>query len=637
MARLKTFMSPVCSRTPAEGGATTNSVQVMPVLSERWKQDGASEGPLYWLDEMLGGGLEIPGGGELTEPSFLLLLAGPPGTGKSTFGLELCYNLARFPQDDPLGNLNCLYVSSEHSAARVIGAADSFGWSINHFVTYERYVEEDWRPADHVNGYCVVLGQETLPQFTDEPLEFFDALSRSWDAIGDLDRIAPVEGLRPQLPNVVVIDSLNVLRTGSDDDPHRVCDQVRKLRTKIAAGRGRRPLLLVLVVDGFTGSGANADWEFLADAVFRFDSHIGAEDGYYQRTFQIMKIKTQGHALGKHGFKILAPDKRAEPSREPVALQGMTDSPAGRPTWPTRTRGTPYLPSGGAFIFPTVHWHLSQSIPDTDRDETPADAGYLPTPLPEFNLLLGGQDSGFPAAQTTALIGQRGGMKSHLAYHFLLNHLVAVPAGRRPKKALLVSLRDDVKSTRGILATILRQQRMQGLTPDNEKDSRDVVQRLMNEDSLEVIHNWPGCISPGEFFHRIFVALRRQRAGGGTAEIVVLNGLDHLEAQFPLCAQERTFIPALLSLFRCNRVCSVIISTDEGRGTASYEIGPMADLILDFSETRGDDLNATPNAQQAVQRSKVTVVRIPAGKIGGQWGVLARNKDGQVNFFRPAR
>lgn len=64
----------------------------------------------------------------------------------------------------------------------------------------------------------------------------------------------------------------------------------------------------------------------------------------------------------------------------------------------------------------------------------------------------------------------------------------------------------------------------------------------------------------------------------------------------------------------------------------------MANLILEFTAVAGSDLTAVPAAAVLLQRSRVTVVRIPAGRIGGQWGMFGRKRDG-IEFLpckRPA-
>ena len=48
-----------------------------------------------WLDELLLGGLCIPDNVENDQRAILMLLTGPPGTGKSTFSIELINNWAK--------------------------------------------------------------------------------------------------------------------------------------------------------------------------------------------------------------------------------------------------------------------------------------------------------------------------------------------------------------------------------------------------------------------------------------------------------------------------------------------------------------------------------------------------------------
>jgi hypothetical protein len=369
--------------------------------------------------------------------------------------------------------------------------------------------------------------------------------------------------------------------------------------------------------------------------VFRFDtteSSVGP-DGYYLRTFEIVKIRTQRHAWGKHVFKIYpGPEK---PNR------------FARPNVP------PYLETGGAYVFPSVHWHLSKSerFPPSSfaREEA------YSTGLPSLDSIIGDSHrvAGFSPMQTSALVGRRGALKSHLAYHFLLRHaLGAVENDPRPKNVLLISLRDDLDSAKQTLATIVEQQAIVG----SGMTGRQIVQSLIDADRLEISYNSPGCIGPGEFFHRVFVALAREREatnfclpGGAelprpereTAEIVVLNGLDHLEAKFPLCEAEKVFIPALISLFRNYKVCSVVIAAEEMAGMRSANIGAMSDLVLEFAEVGKGDRMAAPATDVhkwcslpdgICQAVEIAATRVPAGQVGGRWGLLGRNAAGFMSF-----
>jgi hypothetical protein len=395
------------------------------------------------------------------------------------------------------------------------------------------------------------------------------------------------------------------------------------------------PRLLVVILDGYADQTAHAAWEYLVDAAFRFDtseSNVGL-DGYYQRTFQIIKVKGQEHAWGSQILKI---------------YPGTTEQGEfARPNSP------PYLKEGGTFVFPSVHWHLSRSKEIT----------YLPpkqkcysTGLETLDNILGDQaassDRGFPATQITALIGRRGAMKSHLAYYFMLCHALGeIDQDAKPKNVLLVSLRDNLDDAKHTLTTIVEQQeRLRSAAKTTSAAA--LIQSLINDDRIEILHYAPGCISPGEFLHRILVALNRARQNKlsppperNTAEIVVLNGLDHLDSKFPLCAGEKVFIPALTKILQNNHVCSVIVSAEQAMGSqGNADIGPMADLILEFADV-GMGREPAMTYQEALRRFsfptgirqyiEVWAVRVPAGHIGGQWGILGRSENGQMSFYQP--
>lgn len=692
MPQLRTFMSPVMSRFPTEGGE--GPVKLEPVTVNRRQ--------LYWLDEMLEGGLELPADvwdSDHGNPSFVLLLGGPPGTGKTTFALELCYNLAT--NDQPAGGQkwDSLYVSAETPGNRIEENALRFGWERAAFkvLSAEDALFEPCR--------CNILGCERVRAAN--PADFLDRLVSAYgykfpsgtgdaaDRLGAVD--APPAEIRP--PDVVVIDSLNLLwpqqaaaappvgpgPTGAaKPGPQGLLDSFYRLLDAVGGGaRNKRPKLLVIILDWVPNEGPHKPWEFLADAAFRFDWTIGPEN-YHSRSFQIGKIKTQTHALGNnHVYKIVSgpacvdegTDTTAEsagPQQGPAAGpdrpqsegihggRGATPAHSEMPPHAEQRRGIPYLLAGGSFVLPSIHWHLSRSIRENPVPGFNRESSY-PTGLPKLDAVLGGggESLGFPSMHTTALVGRRGGMKSHLAYHFMLSHaLGAGPVGpvEHPKNVLLVSMRDDMEAARGTLTRLIQQQDIAG----READATDILGGLLRADRLEILYNWPGCVTPNEFFHRIYLALARHRkqtplgtvlgaceripGGAGaplctavpvrpTAEIVVLNGLDHLDVKFPLCAGERVFVPALVALFRCFKVCSVVISAEDRLGS-SLDIRPLSDLILEFTDATGL-VSRIPWGN--AQTSRITAVRVPAGQIGGSTGILSRTSKGRMDFYPSAR
>src|ERR1700732_4339274 len=84
------------------------------------QKDGKKK--IAWLDELFEGGIELPEAPAHGHRALTLLVTGPPGGGKSTLAMELCYRLAK-EQD-----LSSLYITSETDDQWMIEKAHSFGW-----------------------------------------------------------------------------------------------------------------------------------------------------------------------------------------------------------------------------------------------------------------------------------------------------------------------------------------------------------------------------------------------------------------------------------------------------------------------------------------------------------------------------
>ena len=587
---LRTFMSPVFHKAPLGSG---DNLLPFP----------GAENQTYLLDDLLGGGIVIPNhilqalppaggtGGippQTDHRGLFVLLTGPPGSGKSTFALELCYRLAIHPNEGLGGHatdgISSIYISTESATDAIRQNAESFGWgrgtatdAARERLLRARVREEDGekcvdveRPRISAPPYHVVsvFGREFFGQLgKSEPAHAF--LGKMDDLLGEL-RTAVLGPTGPEphpcpAPLVVVFDSLNVVPLSAD--PNAI---LGKLTDACPDGA----IVVVAMIeepsgfgDGEPRSGAVSHrdfWPFYADVVIRFGQDV--QLGYMTRSVQILKARYQDHADGKHRLKI-----NHEPGEEaiPYAMAPLTKE-------------------GGIFVFPSIHRRLSIAR----RVQKSRLAESVPTPFRDLNDII--QSRGLPPSACTAVVGSRGGMKSHLAYYTLLRFL----SENAKKRAVIISLRDDERAATDTLAQIVANQRdengeylapgLGGTQKQRIDKAEELVRAYQDQDRLEILFFWPGYIPPEEFFHLVLVAVDRKPSGGEAASLVVINGLEQLGARFPLCAREEMFVSGLITLLRSEGLTSIVVSGGEpsnppGQGGVLSGLLPMADLIIESS------------------------------------------------------
>jgi KaiC/GvpD/RAD55 family RecA-like ATPase len=516
------------------------------------------KGQICWLDELLSGGVLIPGSAAGQPRALTMLLTGPPGTGKSTLATELCYRWAR-ANAKPLP-FHSYYATTEANPRWLIdNARRLWGDGVDQvFKVWGQALGRDQKEGVIVDEYSSGDIPKTFPREGPSLISSREKLAR---LLGLYPRSANLgENIDERPYDVIVIDSLNVI-SGED----RKKEWLTEIFDVILNG----PKLIILVLDSTTGGPSRASefWEYICDIVIRLDrTHpISPTEGYMLRTIEIVKARYQHHAWGVHQLKIYE------------AYDAANDE--GRPLEPDAyrlMRAHPFRREGGIFIYPSIHYVLS-----TYKRSDPT-LGPIPveTPIESLTELLEG---GFPEGRCTAFLGARGGHKSYLGFMQVVSRVLPKDNDKDSECGLIVSLRDDVGVTLASINKIL----------EDSKYSAEAIKNLWQSEfkkRLEIMYFPPGNITPEEFLHRILLNILRlkQQVQGGNANVTLLfNSLDQLAARFPLCAKEPVFIAALLQLLSANRVTSLFVSASERPEDATYHgLDSIAELILNFEHER---------------------------------------------------
>ena len=118
-----------------------------------------------------------------------ILVAGGPGTGKSTFCRQICYNLVS-------NGKNCMYVSFEESKDRVIKSMESFGWNV------KKYIEEGKLLIQKINPLDILRMK-------------FGSIGGSGSATELSYKIKPLVIPKDFNPEIIVVDSLTAIIAAS--------------------------------------------------------------------------------------------------------------------------------------------------------------------------------------------------------------------------------------------------------------------------------------------------------------------------------------------------------------------------------------------------------------------------------------
>lgn len=496
---------------------------------------------IAWFDELFDGGILLPG--EKGKP-MSFLITGPPGSCKTTLALELCYRLTA-------SQLFSLYISTEADSDQLIANAHSLGYED----VMDRIIRFKKRQLD--NFAVAIWGKEdikewkTLSEIVETAIEslksFLIGHAKTPKFIsklyGGVKRTPTMRQIEEFIPHILVIDSLNIVGAAEREQFFQEFLTIASKGTK----------LVIFILDSGSSEADHKFWEYVCDTVVRLD-YTTVQD-YYFRTIEVVKARYQSHVWGKHQLKVYPKFIHDEGNIEKLR------------------RAHPYRKEGGIFIYPSIHYYLSQ-YKRLGHEQRPEPNDTYPS---DINRILGlrketGGEGGIPEGRCTAFIGRRGGHKSHLGFLHLLHRIF-----NRKETGLVISLRDDEEMTRLTMESILRQE-----FPQRTRTIKDIEEG----NQLEILYYHPGYITPEEFFHRMFISVHRLKRTGKRLTIV-FNSLDQLSARFPLCAKQQIFVPGMIEALSGEGVTSIFIGVDEpGQPVEQYGLLPMADLILSFNPYR---------------------------------------------------
>jgi len=118
-----------------------------------------------------------------------VLIAGGPGTGKSTLCRQICYNLVSKGK-------KCMYVSFEESKERIRRSMESFGWNV------EKYIENGDLLIQKINPLDILRMK-------------FGSIGGSGSATELSYKIKPLVIPKDFNPDVIVVDSLSAIIAAS--------------------------------------------------------------------------------------------------------------------------------------------------------------------------------------------------------------------------------------------------------------------------------------------------------------------------------------------------------------------------------------------------------------------------------------
>jgi KaiC/GvpD/RAD55 family RecA-like ATPase/transcriptional regulator with XRE-family HTH domain len=257
--------------------------------------------------------------------------------------------------------------------------------------------------------------------------------------------------------------------------------------------------------------------DYVADTVITLGYRRPADISFVERIVEIRKCRTQHHVRGEHTFAIRSGE--------------------------------------GIVVFPTVQAKLSVWRTRVRLDMPAPPIDWKLDPQFDMNRILRGD---VVEGSSVLLVGPPATHKFPIALSFLASEFSG--------HTLLISLREDPTAALRILAAYPQ---MSSLVARNG-DLAVLSERL------SMLYFAPDYFTAAVFIEGVERFLRKLRRQGKPVKRVLFNNLNQLSYNSPMFGQEKLFIPALIELFRKDRLTSLFIQVSD----KDTEVENIFDAIL---------------------------------------------------------
>lgn len=620
-------------------------------------------------------GFELPRENKIIPKVYII--KGAPGTGKTILAIQMLMGFVKSKQP-----ISCLYCHTEPNRNAIKETAISFAFSVKETLTTKNFdkkitlLRERCQQENDANKRAEL--EEKISQLKDnirQELEnenrslFEKAVSEEKISFLAVDQNYNVllnqKDLEKEFSkhNVVFFDSLNVPLIakhqkigllGGKEEP------VRDVLHRMIAPHKKANRLVFFLLEDYGAEATDevrqhiADCEFLADAVIQ----LSEKDRNDYRTWSLkIKKKHYGSQIyGNHIYKICTPNH---------ALSNI------------------FKEHSGIVVFPSIHRYLSGAREAFDSYDN---RKFIKTGITHLDAIFKGdtakpEDAGksMPPDATIVIRGIKGSHKLPLGINILLGGLWSASKNghgyldQSPSDVLIILLDEEsninlnrtaIAGDTELLTKMELPKEIESLDNafwlrpgpkncnnrsechwrelcDNEKNNgkkvffRKTCFASKSSESGEdcrkaVIAGFrPGCITPEEFLNIVKKLIRPTNDSPAVFSRVLFISTAHLRMRFPLLDSDKLFLPALIDVFKSQRVLSIIIDI-EGDGAnkeMSYGLSSLADYLITL-KPMNDKYRSEfePNASQTSSRAQLLIKNLgeeyKTGREGFAWSEM---------------